>query len=116
MPPNMMQVYELTASEFNDVCDQYPDFRKFILVRSMVRRSYFKKAFDENIQEILIKRKKKENAKFCAATGKPNLFKLDLEDHDDEENEEEENSKKVPLKLKAKDNLSEEEVLLGKAI
>ena len=41
LPINMMQVYELPAQEFRDVCDNYPDLRKFILVRSMVRRAYF---------------------------------------------------------------------------
>ena len=85
----------------------------------MVRRAYFKKAFDENIQEILIKRKKKENAKFCNATGKPNLFKLDLDDHDDDDDDDDvdnEKKKKVAFNLKAKDTLSEEEVLLGRAV
>ena len=45
----MMQVYELGADEFTELMDQYIDYRRFILVRALVRRAYFKKAFDDNM-------------------------------------------------------------------
>ena len=48
LPPNMMQLYELPGEEFVDLCDKNPAIRKFIIVRSLVRRAYFKKAFDDN--------------------------------------------------------------------
>ena len=78
-----MQVYELGADEFTELMDQYIDYRRFILVRALVRRAYFKKAFDDNMQEILIKRKIDEHSAICSATDIPNLFTLDLDDYDD---------------------------------
>ena len=79
LPTDMMQVYELPAEEFMDLMNQYIDYRRFILVRSLVRRAYFKKAFDDNMQEILIKRKEDEHQAICNATDIPNLFNLDLD-------------------------------------
>ena len=79
LPADMMQVYELPADDFRNISDQYPEIRKFILIRSLVRRAYFKKAFDDNMQEILIKRKQVEHSAICSATDIPNMFDMDLE-------------------------------------
>ena len=62
LPSGMMQVYELPADEFKSIMDMHPEFRRFILIRSLIRRAYFKKAFDDNMQEILMQRKAVEHS------------------------------------------------------
>ena len=66
-----------------EIINQYPVFRRFVLIRSLVRRAYFKKAFDDNMQEILIRRKNHEHDITCQTNNSPNLFSIQGNDGND---------------------------------
>ena len=44
----MIHVYKLDSLRFIDICNDYPDFRRYILMRANLRRAHFIKVFEEN--------------------------------------------------------------------
>ena len=47
---NYVQVYRLSAKFLHNICQQYPNFKRFLLLRATERRSRFHKVFEEQIQ------------------------------------------------------------------
>ena len=43
MPANNIMVYELDSDKLKKFLDEYPDFRSFVITRSMARRAYLAK-------------------------------------------------------------------------
>ena len=63
MPPNHIMTYELDSEYFRKACDVYPVFRSQLISRALVRRSYFQKTFNDNVQVLLLRQKQHEHKK-----------------------------------------------------
>ena len=63
LPPNHILTYELDAEYFRKACDVYPVFWKQLVNRALVRRSYFQKNFNDNVQVLLLRDKQREHMK-----------------------------------------------------
>ena len=61
IPSNCIMMYLLDAKLFKKVCDDYPAFRSFVIARSLVRRSFFKKTFEDNKQVLLLRNKQHQH-------------------------------------------------------
>ena len=57
MPRDHILCYHITRDRFKAILDQYPEFRSFVLTRSLVRRSYFNKVKSDNLQVLLFRKK-----------------------------------------------------------
>ena len=77
-------VYMIEADRFRAILDMYPDYRSFVVIRSVMRRSYFKKTFEENKQVVLFKMKKQAHLAVVSAMGIENLYDQRSDDEDDD--------------------------------
>ena len=50
--PNAVHVYKLAGKKLLELCKEYPDFRRFLVLRACQRRSNFIKVLNE-IQQLL---------------------------------------------------------------
>ena len=57
LPVNMIQVFLLSANRFRKYIDYYPEFRRWLLVRSNIRRAYWIKVYEENRHVFLLQDK-----------------------------------------------------------
>ena len=85
--------YEIATEVLLDILDRYPEFRSFMLTRSLVRRSYFNKIKADNLQVILFRRKQEQRSQVVEALGIDNEFligemaeELEKMQGDDQEN------------------------------
>ena len=77
MPPNHVMIYKLDAEILKKTCNWYPRFRQHLVTRSLLRRQSFIKAYEDNKQIVLLKRKQEEHAKIAEAMGIKNDFNLE---------------------------------------
>ena len=57
---NKVQVFKLPKEKFKDAIDEYPSFRRFVFLRANLRRTNWKKVFEENRHQWLFKKKIEE--------------------------------------------------------
>lgn len=77
--------YQIDADVFRKILDSYPRFRSFVITRSLVRRSYFLKSLEDNVQVELLQRKLKQHRRLCEKYGMENDFEAAIDDVEDEE-------------------------------
>lgn len=87
MPPEHILVYTIEADALRRIVNEFPDFRSFLVMRSMARRAFFKKMLNENFQQVLFREKRRQHAKVVKVLGIANDF-------DSEEVSEDEEAKK----------------------
>ena len=76
-------VYMLDGGFLKDLLNQYPRYRSFIITRSMVRRSYFKKIFEQNKQIVLMQKKQQEHSLMNNIAGiQDGIFDSNQDDRD----------------------------------
>ena len=78
MPHNHIMVYKLDATLFLEILKDYPEYRKYIVTRSLVRRMHFIKSYEDNKQVVLLRLKQEEHAKIAKMKGIKNDY-LDSE-------------------------------------
>ena len=82
-PTGKVQVFELEALKFLEIVNHYPEFRRFILLRSSLRRMHWLKVFDENCHQWLLNRKIEDQKTINKSFGFENrniLFNYEEED------------------------------------
>ena len=82
-PTGKVQVFELEALKFLEIVNHYPEFRRFILLRSSLRRMHWLKVFDENCHQWLLNRKIEDQKTINKSFGYENrniLFNYEEED------------------------------------
>jgi len=52
-----IQIFSLKASKFLKICDEYPEFRRYCMMRANMRRAHFRQVFEENLHYFLLNRK-----------------------------------------------------------
>ena len=54
----MVKVFKLPADVFLELCNDYPDFRRFLVLRATMRRTHFLKVFQElrHTKELVLKK------------------------------------------------------------
>ena len=83
MPYNHIMCYLLDAKNFKQILEEYPTFRSFTMMRSVTRRSYFNKSFEESKQIFLLQKKYRSHAGVVAAMGSTsNDFIIDTEEEE----------------------------------
>ena len=50
----------LPKEKFIEAINEYPNFRRFVLLRANLRRTYWKRVFEENRHQWLLKKKIEE--------------------------------------------------------
>ena len=63
LPLNHIMTYQLGAEFFRKAVDDYPTLRSLLIARSLFRRSYFRKSFNDNVQVILFRLKQRQHIK-----------------------------------------------------
>ena len=55
---NQVKVFKMPAETFLDLCNDYPDYRRFLLLRATMRRTHFLKVFQElkHTKELYLKK------------------------------------------------------------
>mmetsp|Transcript_24382 Transcript_24382/g.28648 ORF Transcript_24382/g.28648 Transcript_24382/m.28648 type:complete len:274 (+) Transcript_24382:739-1560(+) len=87
MPRDHILIYKIPSARLITILDKYPLFRSFIVTRSLIRRSYFMKVKNDNMQVLLFEKKKEQHMNVVSALGIRNDF-MAGEDSDDEHQDE----------------------------
>jgi signal-transduction protein with cAMP-binding, CBS, and nucleotidyltransferase domain len=65
LPPKMIMTYTIHKDIFMEIVDKYPRVRSFLVTRSVLRRAYFSRIFEENKQIVLMKKKQAQHRILC---------------------------------------------------
>ena len=75
-----MQVFSLEKHKFMKVVHRYPSMRRWLRMRANLRRSHFKKVFEENRHIYLLNEKKLLQEKYFSEIGRPLDLSIESED------------------------------------
>ena len=70
IPAGKMHVFTLEDKKFMKIVNKYPVFRRFMLMRSKMRRCHFRKVYEENRHIYILNQKKQHEDKLQRALGK----------------------------------------------
>lgn len=80
IPPGLVQVFSLEKHKFMKIVHRYPSMRRWLRMRANLRRSHFKKVFEENRHIYLLNEKKMLQEKYFNEIGRPLDLSIESED------------------------------------
>lgn len=86
VPHDHILCYKISKEALVEILDRYPGHRQFIIMRALVRRSYFNKVKADNLQVILFRMKKWTFSRIAAFLEHRNEFLSSEESEDEDRN------------------------------
>ena len=80
IPPGLVQVFSLEKRKFKKIYHRYPPMRRWLRMRANLRRSHFRKVFEENRHIYLLNEKKMLQERYFSEIGRPLDLSIESED------------------------------------